>query len=89
MFRPDKNNLSVYTPKQVAEILQLSKNTVYELINSGEIVAKKIGRMYRIPARSIYFALTGLDYDLYQAEQVDKKGLLNIQEEIAKARMDL
>ncbi len=86
MFSQSSNNLNVYTPEQVAKILQLSKNTIYELINSGEIVAKKIGRMYRIPARSIYFALTGLDFDLYQAEKEDYKQLTNIQEEIAKVR---
>ncbi|MGB6882185.1 MAG: helix-turn-helix domain-containing protein, partial [Microgenomates group bacterium] len=34
-----------YTPEQVAEILQLSKNTVYELINRGEIIAKRIGKV--------------------------------------------
>ena len=47
------NNINVgkvYTPEQVAEILQLSKKTVYELIGKGEIVAKKIGKVYRIPA---------------------------------------
>jgi putative molybdopterin biosynthesis protein len=50
----------VYTPEQVAAILQLSKKTVYELIGKGEIVAKKIGKVYRIPASSISFVFTGL-----------------------------
>ncbi len=59
----------VYTPEQVAEMLQLSKKTVYELIGKGEIVAKKIGRVYRIPASSISFVFTGMDYDLYKAEK--------------------
>lgn len=36
------SSVKVYTPKQVASMLQLSKNTVYELINRGEIVAKKL-----------------------------------------------
>ena len=89
MFSQGSNSLYVYTPEQVAKILQLSKNTVYELIKSGEIVAKKIGKMYRIPARSIYFALTGLDFDLYQAEKEDFKQLSNIQEEIAKVRAEV
>jgi len=57
----------VYTPEQVADILQLSKKTVYELIAKGEIVAKKIGKVYRIPASSISFVFTGLDIDLYKA----------------------
>ncbi len=46
------SNLKVYTPEQVAQILQLSKNTIYELIGRGEIIAKKIGKVYRIPASS-------------------------------------
>ena len=79
----------MYTPEQVAGMLQLSKNTVYELINRGEIVAKKIGRVYRIPASSISFVFTGLDYDLYKAEREDLKELSKIQEEIAKVRATL
>ncbi|OGK51647.1 hypothetical protein A2966_04965 [Candidatus Roizmanbacteria bacterium RIFCSPLOWO2_01_FULL_41_22] len=81
------NQLSqVYTPEQVAEILQLSKNTVYELINKGEIVAKKIGRVYRVPASSISFVFTGLDADIYQAEQTDKKNLQKITDIIKSVR---
>lgn len=79
----------IYTPEQVAGILQLSKNTVYELINRGEIIAKRIGRVYRIPASSISFAFTGLDDDLYRAEKEDLTNLAKIQKEIAKARKNL
>lgn len=35
-----------YTPEQVADILQLNKNTVYDLIKRGEIIAKKLGKVY-------------------------------------------
>ena len=38
------NDLVLYTPEQAAELLQLSKNTVYGLINRGEIVAKLAGQ---------------------------------------------
>ena len=79
----------VYTPEQVAEMLQLSKNTVYELIGRGEIVAKKIGKLYRISAPSISFFFTGLDYDLYQADQEDRKRLSSVEDEIAKVRATL
>jgi excisionase family DNA binding protein len=78
-----------YTPEQVAGILQLSKNTIYDLISRGEIVAKKIGKVYRIPASSISFVFTGLDYDLYKAEKEDLKELSRIQEEIEKVRVQL
>ena len=79
----------VYTPEQVAEILQLSKNTVYNLIARGEIVAKKIGKVYRIPARSISFALTGLDEDLYEAEREDLKNIGGVHKALSKIRSKL
>lgn len=83
------NTTQVYTPEQVADILQLSKNTVYQLISKGEIVAKKFGKVYRIPASSISFVFTGLDTDLYQREQEDKKSIETIQNELKKARTQL
>lgn len=76
----------VYTPEQVARMLQLSKNTIYQLIERGEIVAKKIGKVYRIPAASLSFIFTGLDFDLYKAEKEDLKSLPRTEEEIAKVR---
>lgn len=78
-----------YTPEQVANILQLSKNTIYELIARGEIVAKKIGKVYRIPKSSISFVFTGLDEDLYQAEEEDLKNLPSIRRAISKIRSKL
>ena len=79
----------VYTPEQVAGMLQLSKNTVYELINRGEIVAKKIGKLYRIPATSISFVFTGLDSDLLKAEGEDLKVIGTVQKEVSRARTKL
>ncbi len=80
-------NLSkVYTPEQVAVILQLSKNTVYGLIKRGEIIAKKIGKVYRIPAHSLSFVFTGLDKDLLNAEQEDLKNINKIQKELSNVR---
>ncbi|OGM32712.1 hypothetical protein A2803_01505 [Candidatus Woesebacteria bacterium RIFCSPHIGHO2_01_FULL_44_21] len=76
----------VYTPEQVAQMLQLSKNTVYNLINRGEIVAKKFGKVYRIPATSLSFLFTGLDYDLYLKEQEDLKNLPRIHGALTKVR---
>lgn len=79
-------DIKAYTPEQVAEMLQLSRNTVYELINRGEIIAKKLGKVYRIPSSSISFLFTGLDSDLYLAEENDKKNLPLIEKELKKVR---
>ncbi len=78
-----------YTPEQVADILQLSKNTVYELINRGEIVAKRLGKVYRIPVSSLSFVFTGLDYDLFRAERQDLEKIEKVQKEISRARKTL
>lgn len=79
----------VYTPDQVAQILQLNKNTVYELIKRGEIIAKKIGKVFRVPAISLSFITTGLDNDLYFAEKEDLKSQPKIRQELFKARQSL
>ncbi len=84
------NNLpQTYTPEEVASILKLNKNTVYDLINKGEIVAKKLGKVYRIPQASIEFVFSGLDYDLSQAEEIDKKQLPDIRTHLKKIRQEL
>ena len=40
----------MYTPKQVASVLMLSRSKTYEMIASGEIASVKIGWSRRIPA---------------------------------------
>lgn len=67
-----------YTPEQVAEILQFSKNTIYELINRGEIIAKRIGKVYRIPQSSISFVFTGVDEDILRVQKEDEKNLKRV-----------
>ena len=78
--------LKTFTPEQVAEILQLNKNTVYDLIKKGEIIAKKIGKSYRVPITSIAFTISGLDYDLLKAQQEDLKNIAIVEEELKRAR---
>jgi putative molybdopterin biosynthesis protein len=38
----------IYTPQDVADILKIKKNTVYEMIKRGDIKAKKLGKQLRI-----------------------------------------
>lgn len=82
-------NPVVYTPEQVAEMLQLSKNTVYELISRGEIVAKRIGRVYRVPRQSLSFMFTGLDEDILRAQREDEKNLARVNKTIRNARRQI
>jgi putative molybdopterin biosynthesis protein len=39
------------TPEEVAEILNIKKNTVYELIKRGELAAFRVGRKLRVYQR--------------------------------------
>jgi excisionase family DNA binding protein len=80
------NQYQIFTPEQVAEILQLSKNSVYQLIKEGEIVAKKYGNVYRIPKSSLSFLFTGLDQDLLQKEAIDLKVMEDIHATLASIR---
>lgn len=77
------------TPRQVAKILQLSKSSVYKLIDRGEIKAKKYGNVYRIPARSLSFITSGLDYDLRQKEEKDLKNREKVEEVLDEVRAEL
>lgn len=79
----------IYTPEQVATMLQITKNTVYSLINRGEIVAKKIGKVYRIPQSSISYLFTGLDEDLFLAEQKDLAKVNEIEDALTQVRQEL
>lgn len=43
----------ILTPSEVAELLYIGKNTIYDLLNSGEIPAFRIGRSWKIPRNSL------------------------------------
>jgi excisionase family DNA binding protein len=38
----------IYTPEQVAKLLQVDVTTVYRYIKEGKLVASRLGRTYRI-----------------------------------------
>jgi len=42
------NYQDVLTPAQVAEILQVSEQTVYKLLNTKQLKSRRIGRYWRI-----------------------------------------
>ena len=44
----------ILTPKEVMEILGVSKNTLYQLINNGSIPATRLGRkLWRIQKQAL------------------------------------
>jgi len=42
-----------YSPKEVMELLGISQTTVYRWLESGELPAVKIGKLWRIPADAL------------------------------------
>lgn len=43
----------ILTVEQLMEILSIGRNKAYELLNSGEIKAFKIGRVWKIPRQML------------------------------------
>lgn len=39
--------------EEVMEFLNIGKNTLYRLLNNGEISAFKIGKVWKIPKKSV------------------------------------
>ena len=46
-------NALLLNPEEAAEILGMSRSTIYKLITAGEIQSVKIGRSRRIPRQEI------------------------------------
>ena len=42
------------SPLEVAEMLQVKKNTVYEMIKRGDLKATKMGKQLRIARKDVY-----------------------------------
>ena len=53
----------IMTPEQVADYLQLNKETVYRYIREGKLVASRLGRNYRIPKESVDLFLLATSTD--------------------------
>jgi excisionase family DNA binding protein len=49
----------VLTTKEAAEFLRIDKKLLYKLIESGQLKAKRIGRVYRISKTALNEFLTG------------------------------
>lgn len=50
---------SVYKPAEVAKMLRCDMRTVYGMIERGELLSIKLGRVIRIPAASVEALLKG------------------------------
>ena len=54
--------INIYTPEEVADILKLSRRTIYTYIKEGKLQAFKIGKRWRINEEALKkIASTGTD----------------------------
>ncbi|WP_309081012.1 helix-turn-helix domain-containing protein [Zhihengliuella sp.] len=51
------------TVAEVAEVMRVSKMTVYRLIHSAELPAVRFGRSYRVPENAVAEYLRGAQID--------------------------
>jgi excisionase family DNA binding protein len=69
----------IMTPEQVADYLQLNKDTVYRYIREGKLVASKLGRNYRIPKENVDLFLLATS-----TSQIAREALFNRLENVAE-----
>lgn len=48
-----QDNGTFLTVAEVAEIMRVSKMTVYRLVHSGELPAVRVGRSFRVPEKAV------------------------------------
>ena len=53
--------LEVYTVEECAEILKVTKRTIYKYVNEGSLRASKVGRDWRITDAAIQAFLESLE----------------------------
>jgi excisionase family DNA binding protein len=54
---PELPDVRFLTVAEVADIMRVSKMTVYRLVHSGELPAVRFGRSYRVPESAVTAAL--------------------------------
>ncbi|MDJ0317892.1 MULTISPECIES: helix-turn-helix domain-containing protein [Arthrobacter] len=47
------SNVTFLTVQEVAELMRVSKMTVYRMVHAGELPAVRFGRSYRVPANAV------------------------------------
>jgi excisionase family DNA binding protein len=57
------SNSKILTVAEVAEVMRVSKMTVYLLVNSGDMPAVRFGRSYRVPENAVEQYLKGAVVD--------------------------
>jgi excisionase family DNA binding protein len=51
------------TVAEVAEVMRVSKMTVYRLVHSGELPAVRVGKSFRVPEQDVHTYLQNAYFD--------------------------
>ncbi|MFB9165248.1 helix-turn-helix domain-containing protein [Arthrobacter psychrochitiniphilus] len=53
MQESNLQDVNFLTVQEVAELMRVSKMTVYRMVHAGELPAVRFGRSYRVPASAV------------------------------------
>ena len=62
----------IMLPDEVCEVLCIGKNTLYKLLNSGELIGYRVGRNWKIPRRSV------IDFIIKKSKETLNKSTIEI-----------
>lgn len=51
---PSRPQVSFLTVAEVAELMRVSKMTVYRLVHAGDLTAVRVGRSFRVPEEAVH-----------------------------------
>jgi excisionase family DNA binding protein len=51
---PALSEMRFLTVAEVAQLMRVSRMTVYRLVHSGELPAVRVGRSFRVPERAVH-----------------------------------
>lgn len=54
VFEASLAGMQFFTVAEVAEVMRVSRMTVYRLVHSGELPAVRVGRSFRVPQRAVH-----------------------------------
>lgn len=63
-----QESIMIYKPEELMPLLRLSRNTIYELLRSGQIRSVKVGKCYLIPKNAISEFLNGSTQESNQVQ---------------------
>jgi excisionase family DNA binding protein len=55
----DFSRVSFLTVAEVADMMRVSRMTVYRLVHSGELASVRVGRSFRVPEHAVHSYLRG------------------------------